>query len=67
MNFKKKESVQKKTKKNAETQHSKNFEQPSLTSRRHRPLVHGGTQRLHASPTVSDSRAGEGGERNLSI
>ena len=36
-------------------------------SRRHRPLVHGGNQRLHASPTASDSRAGEGGERNLFV
>ena len=64
MNCKKQESVQKQ-KKDAETQAAKLLSNPR--SRRHRPLVHGGTQRLHASPTVSDSRAGEGGERKLSI
>ena len=52
-------------KKGAETKAAKLLSKPP--SRRHRPLVHGGNQRLHASPTASDSRAGEGGERNLFV
>ena len=52
-------------KKGAETKAAKLLSKP--LSQRHRPLVHGGNQRLHASPTASNSRAGKGGERNLFV